>query len=176
MEGVENFYCAGEEIVDLVIPEGVTKINDGAFRGLNFNSIRIADSVEYVGSYAFFNYDTEAQEIYIGKNVTTLGENFSALTKKYTVSTGNDNFFVIDDVLYTDYGYELVAYPGAKSDSIFTISKNVRTIRAYAFNGAYNLRLIQGNTSNWYYESNYGTKPAEDILDLLLDGWELYRR
>ena len=180
MEGVENFYCAGEEIIDLVIPEGVTRINDGAFRGLYFNSIQIADSVEYVGSFAFFNYGdgSDTQEIYIGKNVSTLGENFACPTKKYSIDSENSYFTVSEGVLYANNWTELVAYPCAKENKTFKINSSVQKIRAYAFNGAKNLQLVT-YTGSWRCERYSGTVTISDdpyeMLKLLLDCWEFNR-
>lgn len=49
-----SLYLNGVEINNIVIPDGVTKINSCAF--LNFNgmqSLRIPESVTYIGDYAF---------------------------------------------------------------------------------------------------------------------------
>lgn len=55
-----NLYLNGEHVTELVIPEGVTSIPDGAFRDCcEITSIIIPEGVSTIGSYAFdmsFNY------------------------------------------------------------------------------------------------------------------------
>ncbi len=50
------FYIEGEQVTDLVIPEGVTTIGDYAFKGCkSISKITIPKSVTHIGKYAFAN-------------------------------------------------------------------------------------------------------------------------
>ena len=50
----KNLYLNGTLITDLVIPDGVTSIGDGAFYGCSgLTSVTIPDSVTSIGDYAF---------------------------------------------------------------------------------------------------------------------------
>ena len=49
----KHFYVNGDEIKDLIIPEGVTSIGEMAFYGCSINSVKIANSVKSIGTSAF---------------------------------------------------------------------------------------------------------------------------
>lgn len=72
-EGGNHIYLNGEEIIDLSIPEGMTKIDDYAFYcAMHIRSVHIPDSVKEIGEYAFFR--NESLEMVTGANgVTTIG-------------------------------------------------------------------------------------------------------
>ena len=91
----KTFYLNNVLTEDLVIPEGVTKINDYAFCGnafksvnlsnvteigaeafsfsYNLESINISNSVEKIGEWAFAS--TPACQLSVGENVKEIGEN-----------------------------------------------------------------------------------------------------
>lgn len=50
-----NLYLNGELITDLVVPESITKINDFAFCGGNFNTITLNDKITQIGYRSFAN-------------------------------------------------------------------------------------------------------------------------
>ncbi len=71
----ENLYLNGELVTDLVIPEGVTKINSYAFYGCEcIESVVIPDSVTSIGQYAFY-YCTALDSVVIPDSVTSIGNN-----------------------------------------------------------------------------------------------------
>ena len=52
----ENFYIDGEIVEgDLVIPDGVTNLEEYSFYGLDITTLKVPDSVTEMGSYAFCN-------------------------------------------------------------------------------------------------------------------------
>ena len=70
----ENLYLNGKLVTDLVIPDGVTYIND-EFRGCkSIKSVSIPDSVTSIGNYAFY-YCTGLESITIPNSVTSIGYN-----------------------------------------------------------------------------------------------------
>ena len=78
MSGIANrvrLYVNDVKTEDLVIPEGVTKIKQYAFRNeFGFNSITIPDSVEIIERQGFFSQNNSIKtNIFGGKNVKTLG-------------------------------------------------------------------------------------------------------
>ena len=69
----KHLYLNGEEIKDLVIPGGVTSINNATFYGCSgLTSITISNSVTSIGSYAFA-YCSELTSLTIPNSVTSIG-------------------------------------------------------------------------------------------------------
>lgn len=68
-----NLIVNGKRVVDLIIPDGVTKINDYAFNGAGFKSIIIPKSVVSIGKASFQNCDS-IFTIDIPEGTTTIGD------------------------------------------------------------------------------------------------------
>ena len=69
----KNLYLNGELVTDLVIPDSVTSIGEGAFWGCkSLTSITIPDSVTSVGDDAFY-YCTSLTSVTIPNSVTSIG-------------------------------------------------------------------------------------------------------
>lgn len=62
-----------DQIKNVVIQEGVTRIGDCAFYGIPLKSITIPDTVTVIGNYAFKNA-TELTDVVLPKGLTQLGE------------------------------------------------------------------------------------------------------
>ncbi len=70
----KNLYLNGELVTELVIPDGVTKINDGAF--YHYNALRrlvIGNDVTEIGNQAFLGC-MDLVSVTLGNSVTTIGE------------------------------------------------------------------------------------------------------
>ena len=69
-----HLYLNGQEITDLVIPDGITSIRDYAFAGcIGLTSVTIPSSVTSIGSYAFYECSS-LTSINIPEGVTNIGE------------------------------------------------------------------------------------------------------
>ncbi len=70
----KNIYVNGELVTEITIPDDVTKIGEGAFRGWkNLISVTIGDSVTSIGDYAFSGC-TGLTSVKLGDNVETMGK------------------------------------------------------------------------------------------------------
>lgn len=56
--GADKFYVNGELLTDLVVPEGVTRINDYILYDYDLNSLTLPASIEYIGERTFGYIDT----------------------------------------------------------------------------------------------------------------------
>ena len=63
----------GQEIQNLVIPEGVTEIGAGTFSRCRISSVSIPDGVERIGIFAFFGC-SELTSVTMPNSLTTIGE------------------------------------------------------------------------------------------------------
>ena len=69
----EHLYLNGVEIKDLVIPDGITSINDYAFSGCSgWTSVTIPNSVTSIG-YGAFYYCSNLTSVEIPNSVTSIG-------------------------------------------------------------------------------------------------------
>lgn len=67
-----RLYVGGEEVTDLVIPEGVAGIGDDAFTGSHLTSVMIPDGVTSIGEGAF-RYCSDLSEVNIPASVKSIG-------------------------------------------------------------------------------------------------------
>jgi hypothetical protein len=115
-------YCPPGKTGELVVPEGVTRINSLAFQECaKLTRISLPSTVVNIDEAAF-------------------GGNSSL--KVLEVSKINPSFQTKSNVLFTKSGEALVAYAGGKSNSSYTIPEKVKVIRAAAFMGCRSLYQI----------------------------------
>jgi len=122
--GVGALDCGNEELESIVIPEGITSIDEGAFTGCkNLKSVTIPASVTEIGEYVFFNCP--------------------ALTS-ITVNENNQIFKSIDGNLYYKYNDEeiLVQYAVGKTNKTFTVPDGITEIGDEAFRLCKSLKNI----------------------------------
>ena len=85
----KNLYLNGEEVTNLVIPEGVTSIRNYAFSGCSsLTSISIPNSVTSIGDEAFRNCDA-LTSITIGNSVNKIGDGAFDGCKSVTIINWN---------------------------------------------------------------------------------------
>ncbi len=132
----------------LVIPSAidgykVTAIDDYAFEEIVAEEIILPDTLEYIGTLAFFN--TYATTIHIPKNVEDIGvASFcGADFVSFTVDKDNEFFKAVDGVLYTKDGSVIVSYPCGKTEKKYTILAGTEYIYYGAFFCSYNLTNVK---------------------------------
>ena len=116
-----HLYINGQEVKDVVIPEGVTSIGDYAFYGCSsLMSITIPGSVTSIGEAAFSGC-SGLTSVTIPESLTSIG---------YDAFCGCTSLPVIDNIQYADtYLVEVVD----KTQSTYTIKEGTRFIGEYAF-------------------------------------------
>ncbi|MCH5215760.1 MAG: leucine-rich repeat domain-containing protein, partial [Muribaculaceae bacterium] len=147
----KHLFINGEEIIDLVIPETVTDISDGAFVGCNnLKSVKFGSSVSYIGGGAFSGC-SGLTSITIPNSVTEIG---------YAAFSGCDNIqhveFTSIEHLCRIYFEYVTSNPLYYAKHLFingeeiidlVIPDSITTIGQYAFSYCNNLRsVVIGNT------------------------------
>ena len=161
-------YPAGKTDKSYTIPNSVTRIDNGAFRGCtSLKSITIPNSVTSIGDSAFY-WCTSLTSITIPDSVTSIGESafedcsslisitipdsvtsigdsaFSGC-KSLTaidVEIGNNNYTSVNGVLFNKDKTELICYPAGKTDKSYNIPDSVTSIGDSAFSGCTSLTSV----------------------------------
>lgn len=129
---------------DVVIPDGVKIIGEGAFQYNNFSSITIGEGVEKIEAYAF-DGSYELTEIHIPASVSYIdAEAFKWCEKveAFTVDADNQWYTADDGVLFTKDVTELIRYPWAKADTSYTVPDTVTVLKPTCFEASTNLTEI----------------------------------
>ena len=150
-----HLFLNGEEVKDLVIPNGVTSIEGSAFYGCTgLTSVTIDNSVTSIGNAAFYGC-TGLTSVCIGNGVTSIGHSaFSGCSGLTSVTLGssvtsidNNAFSECSDLTsvtlpnsVTHIGCE--AFYGCSSLTSVTIPNSVTLIRDYTFYGCNALTSI----------------------------------
>ena len=132
----------------VVIPEGVTAIDDSAFEDSSLASITLPASVMEIGSRAF-NGAIALTSITIPAGVIEIGSRAFSATNSLTsisVNPANPSFTSIDGMLLNKEVTTLIIYSVAKSATSITIPAGVTTIGRQAFSGATFLTSITMQT------------------------------
>ncbi len=127
----------------VVIPDGVTSIEDHAFYVSAITSISIPESVTSIGAFAFSG-SSLLSSITIPSSVAYIGENVvrdTAVTS-FTVDNYNEDYAAVDGVLFSKDLSTLISYPSGKSEVSYSIPASVTSIEHYAFDGATALTSI----------------------------------
>lgn len=139
-------------LTDIVIPDEidgqpVTAIARKAFMWGVMSSIVIADSVQYVGEYAF--YYCGARRITIGASVSFVGEEVFHNCRNLqfiTVSEENPFYRSYDNALYSKDMSVLIF--ACNRIGKFTIPKTVQAIDEYAFNSCRDVSCFEVESGN----------------------------
>ena len=141
-----NLYLGDELVVDLIIPDGGTKIGQSAFYNCtSLESVVVSDSITFIDNFAFSGCGS-LESITFGDNVTSFGSSvFNNCSKLLTinVSDSNEYYKAIDGNLYSKNGDSFVQYAIGKSDSVFIMPDGVTTICSYAFQSCANLTTVE---------------------------------
>lgn len=150
-----NLYINGEPVIDLVIPEGVTSIGNGAFQNcIGLTSISISDSVTNIGASAFAGC-TGLSSVTIPDNVITMGGSaFSgciglknAIIGNGIITVGNFAFNGCSELISVTIGNGVWniddhAFRDCTNLISVSIGNCVTRIGNYAFNNCFSLSSI----------------------------------
>ena len=140
-----NTFASCGSLKSINIPSNVTAIEFGAFQSCSLSGIELPSGLQSIGEYAFGGCRS-LQEIAIPSSVVEIGDGaFGGCSSlnRINVNSGNSNFISVAGVLYDYPQSRLIAYPGGKTDSYFSIPTGVSTIGSNSFSGSHLLQVIK---------------------------------
>jgi len=133
--GNSTFYCCFN-LSSVTLPKSLTSIGESAFEGCsNLSDIAIPEGVISIGNYAFDSCQG-LTSVVLPQTLTSLGEGVFAYCgnlEELVVAEGNDNFVVLDGVLFNADMTRLVVYPAGKAGDAYYIPDNVTVLDNYSF-------------------------------------------
>ncbi len=138
-------YPAGKPGDTFAIPEGVIRINSGAFYKCKYlKKVSHPDSVTEIGNRAFEEC-CSLETIILPKHL----QHYDAMYFYYRtyltdiqISPENPLFSTRDGILYDKQGTTLLAYPRGRADTAFTVPDGVETIAEFAFYDCAKLKSV----------------------------------
>jgi len=138
-----SFY--GSSLKTVVIPNGVTIFENGAFRYCrSLENIIIPESVEVIETENF-QYCSSLTTITIPRNVNSIAYDVLSSCSKLQeiiVDSENEYFSSSDGVLYSKDQSKLITYPAGKTNTSFLIPDQVTIIDTYSFIDCENLNEV----------------------------------
>ena len=151
-----------EGIQSVTLPESIKTIGDIAFCGCSqLKKINIPLQVDSIGRLVLAA--TNITSLFIPRSVLKIGDSpFSGCKQLQSIEIDSlcPNYKVIDGVLYTKDGKELISYPAGKRDKVYVIPEQVTHIDCMAMGGITALESV-------YFPSGITTLENIDFRDCL---------
>ncbi|MBQ7739839.1 MAG: leucine-rich repeat protein [Eubacterium sp.] len=145
--GAEAFkYSRATEIV---IPDGVVSIGEGAFSGVKLKRVNIPSSLKVIEKQVFYNTDLEG--VTIPKGITRIAADAfdGAPLKAISVDRNNANYCSVGGVLFNKNKTSLIIYPKAKEGKHYSIPNTVTTLYT-SFDGKLETVAFPKSVKNCY--------------------------
>ena len=144
-DGTKVVKCPEGKTDGVGVPEGVKKINSGAFaNNASLTDVVLPESVEKIDNFAFLGCPN-IRRIFLSKNVYSIGSNvFTGLEALETIDVdeGNAKFSSKDGVLFSKDGEMLYRYPAAKAGD-YAIPEGTKGIYYASFSETAKLTSIK---------------------------------
>lgn len=129
---IGSLAFAFSNIESITIPGTVKEIPDAAFAyDPELKSVTIEEGVESIGEGAFGFSGIDG--VVIPKSVKTIGEgafNYTRNLKAIELAEGNDNFTVIDGVLYDKNVTTIISYPQGSEMTVYKVPDTIKYLDA----------------------------------------------
>lgn len=177
-----HLYLNGEEVKELVIPDDVTSLYYGAFRGCSgLTSVTIPDNVKAIDFFAFYDCEN-LNTVYLNSNsvasaaresTKSLYKYFGKQVKNYIIGEGvksiGDNAFndcsgIISVTMpnsLTSIGAS--AFSGCSGLTSLTIPSSVTSIGGSAFDGCSGLTAVNISDIASWYKVKFGNSSANPL-------------
>ena len=177
--GIKPLYYKG----DVVIPDGVTNIAKEAFKGARFRSIKLPQSLRYLGDGCFFG--CKFIQIDLPKGITAIPHRcfshsyLQSIDLRYIKSIGNESFEhtnleevnILNDVAQIGIG----SFKECHYLKKVTHRDTLKRVRSYAFAGCYNLkefdfRSLEGIEEGAFSNTGFEKATLPGALDYIKTG------
>lgn len=134
----EGLFAGNINCRELVIPEGVERINDYCFsQDYVLQKVNLPKSLKSIGAHAFaYSYVPSLQ---LPAALTEIGEGaFECMysLNKLTIDKKNEVYLIRDGMIIDARNQQLVSFPFMNKKGSLNVPKNIRSIGAYAFSGS----------------------------------------
>ncbi|MBQ6420965.1 MAG: leucine-rich repeat protein [Clostridia bacterium] len=140
----DNAFADCKQITEVIMCKYVTRIGVGAFSGCTkLAKITLSANLKTIGRDAFVN--TALTSVTIPANVSSIDGNVFYNCKKLTainVAAENGNYASEYGILFNKDMSKLLIFPIGKPNDTITVRDTVKTVCAYAFACAANLKTI----------------------------------
>ncbi|MGC7176050.1 leucine-rich repeat protein, partial [Metamycoplasma hominis] len=160
----EGAFSGCRNIKEVILNEGLEKIDSGAFQDTNIESITIPDSVEEIGKYAFYNC-TNLKEVTLNEGLEKIGTgafggtNIESITipdsikeiddwafdfsiiSHISINSNNKNFEIKDNFFIDKNNEKILAYLDKKITKV-TIPGSIKEIGKRAFSNCKYLKEV----------------------------------
>lgn len=135
-EILPGMFFEKDDLLELVIPDSICNLEEYAFMGCNnLSKIILPTTLKTIPDYAFYQCES-LKEINFSENIIDIGYRIFDICEslqRINVDINNKKYKSIDGVLYDKDNFQLIKYPGGRSDKIFYVAQNTKSISKEAF-------------------------------------------
>ncbi len=129
-------FARSNQLQTVLLPSGLEEIGAGAFYGCSqLRTIPLPASISTIMKYSFDNCKSLPSTIILPGLLSNFDGSVYASTSvtQFSISADNNNFSVIDGVLYSKDASVLYAYPAERRGKAFSVPASVTAIAPRAF-------------------------------------------
>ena len=140
----DNSFEFCSQFEEVILPENLETIGHFAFA--HCSALKIAtlpSKLRIIGEDAFAG--TKISKVVLPKNLEKIWSGAftsCSMLEAYEIENGNENFKIVDGVLYDRKMQTLYGYPAGKENTTFTVPDGVYYITASAFQGSNKLQTL----------------------------------
>jgi len=146
--GTRVFY--GAELNSITLPETLKTIEEEAFAYCMVDEVRLPDGLTTIGKKAFWRSGVKGV-FTLPDSVRSLGTAALAYQEQVTafaISGTGGSFEAQDGVLYSQYGFSVLAYPPAREGDAYVLGMNVVAMGDGSFAGVSHLKNLYVHSSD----------------------------
>lgn len=132
----ERCFIRSKQLQIVLLPSGLEEIGAGAFTSCSqLRTIPLPASISTIKRYSFDNCKSLPSTIILPEHLSNFDGSVyaSSSVTQFSISADNNNFSVIDGVVYSKDASVLYAYPADRRGKVFSVPASVTEIAPQAF-------------------------------------------